>query len=186
MEWIETYSTFLKNGTKHLKLTFSGENNTVLEGFADASYGNDTKDRKSTSGYCFKVFGDTISWNTKKQNTIALSSTEAELIALTHATKEGIWLSNLLNEIGFESKPFVIHEDNRPCIDLVHENKVSQRIKHVDIKYLFVREQIKNDIMKIRWISTEDQLADFLTKPLTAISFGKHQRNMKLEGGVNS
>ena len=172
------------NGTKHYKLTYRAENDKPLEGYADANYGGDTYDRKSTSGFCFKAFGDLVSWNTKKQNTISLSSTEAELVALSHSSKEGIWLSNLMEEIGICCKPVTVFEDNQPCICLVNENRISQRIKHIDIKYLFIRDHIKNNNLKVQWISTEDQIADVLTKPLTAISFKKHVRNMKLEGGV--
>ena len=171
------------NGTKHYRLIYQGNSKISLEGYADANYAGNSEDRKSTSGYIFQVFGNTISWNTKKQSTISLSSTEAELIALTHASKEALWLSSLLDEIGIESKPVTIFEDNQPCISLVHENRISQRIKHIDIKYLFIRDHIKNDNLKVKWISTENQVADIFTKPLASISFKRHVGEMKLEGG---
>lgn len=172
------------NGTKHFRLNYQGNSSISLEGYADANYAGNSEDRKSTSGYIFQIYGDTISWNTKKQSTISLSSTEAELIALTHAFKEALWLSSLLDEIGINSKPVTIHEDNQPCISLVHENRISQRIKHIDIKYLFIRDHIKNENLKVKWISTENQIADLFTKPLTSISFKRHVGEMKLEGGV--
>jgi hypothetical protein len=77
-------------GTLDYKLRYTKDDDCRLIGFADADYANDQNDRKSVSGYIFKVFGNTISWSTKKQPTVSLSSTEAELIALCHATKEGL------------------------------------------------------------------------------------------------
>ena len=81
----------------------------IPQGFADADFGNDVEDRKLISGYAFQVFGNVVSWATKRQATVSLSSTEAELVALCAATKEGMWLSNFLTELEVVNSPIIIH-----------------------------------------------------------------------------
>lgn len=143
----------------------------LLEGFADASFGNDI-DRKSVSGYLFKVFGCTVSWASRKQQSVALSSTEAELVALCNAACEVIWLKRLLAELGFENdEPVTIYEDNQACIHISENEKDFGRMKHIDIKYYFVREAIESDIIRLEYIRTNEQQADILTKGLAKQQF---------------
>jgi hypothetical protein len=163
-------------GTTDVKLKFS-KNKDELEtliGYADADFANDIVDRKSISGYVFKLYGNTISWSTKKQPTISLSSTEAELIALCHATKEAVWIKNLLKEIDVNLKSILIMEDNIPCIKIAEEPKEHQRLKHLDIKYLFVRDLIQQGIIKLKYIGSKEQPADMMTKPLGRLLLEKH------------
>jgi hypothetical protein len=169
-------------GTIDFKLVYTKENEKeTLTGYADADFANDVDDRKSISGYIFKLFGNTVSWSTKKQATISLSSTEAELIAMCHAAKEGIWISNLLSEIGIECKPFLLREDNIPCIKIAEEPREHQRLKHLDIKYLFVRDLIKEGKMKIKYLESSDQPADMMTKPLGRVLLEKHSKFIGLD-----
>ena len=154
-------------GSKDIYLLYIADGgDAVLEGYADADFANHLEDRKSNSGNIFKVFGNIVSWCTKRQPTVSLSSTEAELISLCDASKEGIWLSNFLSEIGLTAIPFTIFEDNIPCIRIAEEPREHQRSKHIDIKYMFVREMIQKKKIKIHYIPSRDQIADLFTKPL--------------------
>lgn len=154
-------------GTSSLGLTYRRSHHVEpLTGFADADFANGLDDRRSTSGCLFKVYGNTVSWGSKKQPIVVLSSTEAELVALCWTTKEGLWLSNLLQEIGISTEPFCIHEDNIPCINIAEEPRSHQRTKHIDTQYMFIRELIKNQKMKLKYLCSEYQIADLFTKPL--------------------
>lgn len=154
-------------GTMHTKIVYSKrESANVLLGFADADFANDKDDRKSISGYSFLIFGNLVSWSTRRQQTVSLSSTEAELISLCQAAKEGLWLTNLLNELGVDNTSFIIMEDNIPCIKYTEEPRSHQRMKHLDLKYMFIRELVRNKKLKVEYISTVDQPADAFTKGL--------------------
>lgn len=158
-------------GTLDLKLTYTkGEYENVLSGFVDADWGSNELDRKSTSGYIFKVFENcTIAWNTRRQNTIATSSMEAEYIALFEGVKEAIWLKSLLTsiDIGF-SKAIVIYEDNQGCISIAKNPTHHKRSKHIDIKYHFTRDMIQKGYVTLKYLPTGEQLADVFTKTVTA------------------
>lgn len=121
-------------GTTTTKLVYAKQGGTlVLAGYADADFANDTDDRKSVSGYAFQVYGNLVSWSTKRQQTVSLSSTEAELVSLCTAIKEGLWLTNLLNELGVVHTSFTVMEDNIPCIQFAEEPRSHQRMKHLDL-----------------------------------------------------
>lgn len=115
---------------------------------------------------------------------VTLSSTEAELISLCGAAKEGVWLSNLLYEIGIDSIPFIINEDNIPCIRIVEEPRSYQRTKHIDIKYMFIRELIREKKIVLKYMSTDKQRTDIFTKPLARVKFTEFvdTLNLKIEG----
>lgn len=169
----------LKRLLRYLKGTISfglvyqrREGATPLVGYADADWGNDREDRKSISGSVFQVFGSTVSWNTKKQATVALSSTEAEYISLSQAMCEAIWLRNILQEFGYTFEDSVpLFEDNQSCIRIAEEPRDHRRMKHVDIRYNFMREKIQEGIFKIVYVPSNEQTADIFTKALPNGSF---------------
>ncbi|XP_062713239.1 uncharacterized protein LOC134290190 [Aedes albopictus] len=148
-------------GSKNLVLTLKRSANAQpLVGFADADWASDTTDRKSVSGYLFQVFGNTVSWSSKKQTTVATSSSEAEYVALSAAAAEAIWLSGLLDDLGLKTvKPVPIFEDNRGCIGM-EKNLESKRAKHIGIKHHFVRDHIATGDLTVKSIPTLEQLAD--------------------------
>lgn len=173
-------------GTKDLGLQYQkNKNDSALSGYADADYANNEDDRRSTSGCMFTVYGNPVSWMSKRQQIVSLSSTEAELIALCYASKEGIWLSNVMSEIGINTTPFTIHEDNIPCIKIAEEPREHQRTKHIDIKYMYIRELINSKKVKLYYIPSENQKADIFTKPLAKTKFDKMLKMIKMEGSVD-
>lgn len=161
-------------GSIDLKLTFKRKNFiNMLEGFVDSDWANNEIDRRSTTGYLFRVFENcTISWNSKRQTSVAASSTEAEYMALFECVREAIWLRNLLESLSLIiPKPIPIFEDNNGCICIANNPTNHKRTKHIDIKYHFTREQITQHKISVQYIPTGEQLADAFTKPLPAVKF---------------
>lgn len=164
-------------GTLDLKLVYKRNdcNQINVKGFTDADWAGDNTDRKSTSGFCFKIFNCTVSWASKKQNCVSLSATEAEYVSLSQSTCEACWLKNLLNEIGVceVEKPVVIYEDNQSSIKISSSIEQPKRLKHIDVKHHFIKEKVKNKTIELKYIPTQKQIADILTKPLNKCPFEK-------------
>ena len=124
-----------------------GNGEINLSGYADADWGGDLINRKSTSGYVFKVGSSTISWRSKRQPVVALSSTEAEYISLCMASQEATWLRNLLKSINFNQEDATtLFEDNQGAIALAKNPKDHSKTKHIDIKYNYVIKQWKKRV----------------------------------------
>ena len=122
-----------------------------------------------------------MSWSTKKQTTISLSSTEAELIALCMAACHGIWLVRLLEDLDIKlDYPVVYHEDNQSAIRVMGEEKETSRLKHIDIKFRFVQDLIQRGIIKLKYIPTTEQVADIMTKGLPVKPFVLHRMGLGL------
>ena len=124
-----------------------------------------------TSGYCFSLNtqGCVISWKSKRQQSVALSSCEAEYMALASATQEALYLIQLLKEVDPNydpSKPVVINEDNQSAIALVNNPVNHARTKHINIRYHFIREQVIDNNINIKYLPTASMVADCLTKPI--------------------
>ena len=159
-------------GTAELGIRYSrrsaGSDGAVLVGYADASFGSVPTSRRSITGYVFLLANGAISWKTRVQPTVALSTAEAEYMAACSATQEAKFLRNILDDLGMAQPPTVIFEDNQPAIHIAENRLTSQRSKHIDIKYHFIREAITDHIIKLVYVPTHDQLADILTKILPA------------------
>lgn len=172
-------------GTIDLKLTYKRcKYVNILCGYVDSDWGgSDINNRRSTTGYLFKLFEQcTITWCTKRQTSVAASSTEAEYMALYEGVREALWLKSLAVSIHVNiTNPIVIFEDNNGCISIANNPTNHKRTKHIDIKYHFSREQIENNVVKLVYIPTGKQLADALTKPLPAIPFQEMRNEMGLE-----
>jgi hypothetical protein len=149
-----------------------GTKQVTLTGFSDADWANDRLDRRSITGYIFQVNGAPISWCSKKQQTVALSSTEAEYMAACQATKEAIWLRRLLSDFGHpQSSPTILNEDNQSTIALAKNPIHHNRTKHIDVQHHFVREKVASGEIQIVYCQSADQLADLMTKALTKDKF---------------
>jgi len=159
--------------TATLSLTFIRDRETQLEGYSDSDWAGDRDDSKSTSGYLFTLSGATICWKSRKQKLIALSSTEAEYIALTETAKEASWLRSLYLEISSQLRTNIsyqgsipIHADNQASIHLAKISHFHERTKHIGIRYHYVRTAIENGLINISYVPTTQNPADILTKAL--------------------
>jgi hypothetical protein len=164
------------NGTRHHGLLYTHNKNTSdqveLVGYCDADWGGDTSDRKSTTGYCTMINGNLISWSSKKQTTVALSSTEAEYMAITEVAKEIMWLRMILEELHVKIvTPTIIYVDNQSAIKISENDTEHDRTKHIDIRHYFVRDLINSGHIKLQWLPTAEQLADIFTKPLGSATY---------------
>ena len=152
-------------GTRDLWLTY-GETKRVLEGYADAD-GSMSEDRRAISGYAFLIDGGAVSWSSKRQEIVSLSTTESEYVAATHGMKEALWLRSLLSEI-FEpiKPPTTLFSDNQSAIALTRDHQYHSRTKHIDVRYHFIRWVIEQGSLRLIYCPTDDMVADTLTKAL--------------------
>ena len=136
---------------------FVDEGNLQLIGFSDADWAGDIDTRHSTSGYVFQIGNSTISWCSKKQITVAKSTTEAEYVSLALAAQEAIWLRSLLSDLGQKvTSPTNIFEDNQGAIQLAKNPKFHNRTKHIDVTYHFIRERVNSDEISVTYCSTNE------------------------------
>ena len=142
-----------------------------LEGYVDADWGGDITDRKSYTGYVFKLAGASVSWESKKQRTVALSSAEAEYMGLSEGTKEALFLRSLL-ELVDEGKCVPLFNDSQSAQKLALNQRYHSRTKHIDIRHHFIREAIQSDQIELKYLPTDEMIADVLTKSLGKV---KHQ-----------
>lgn len=156
--------------TKHYKLKFvKGTITDIdLEGFVDSDWAND-HDRKSYTGYVFKLNGGPISWQSCKQKSTALSSTEAEYIGLSEASKEAVYLRNILGELIEFKDSVMLYNDNQSAQKLASNPVFHKRSKHIDVRYHFVRECVSNNLITICYQQTDEMVADILTKGLAKV-----------------
>ncbi|KMQ81386.1 cysteine-rich rlk, partial [Lasius niger] len=134
--------------------------------YADSDWASCCDDRKSYTGYCFKYGGTVVSWKSRKQQTTALSSAEAEYMSLTEAAKEAIHLKSLINDIGTPHKTITLYNDNKSANNMSKNPIVSSKSKHIDIKEHFIREKVLAGDIQVQYKSTEIMEADILTKGL--------------------
>ena len=171
-------------GTQDHGITYSKNHDNVdtnyFYGFADAAYANHD-DLKSTSGYVFLASGGAITWKSKKQTTITLSSTEAEYIALSEAAREACWLRNLYDELGYNQQfPITIKGDNDGSIAMARNQQFHSRSKHIAIRWHWIRDLVDQELIKIETCRDPQQTADVLTKALPRPKHRQHSTEMGL------
>ena len=148
-----------------------GPKTTGLYGYTDSDHAGDIDTRRSTTGYVYMFNGGAISWSSRLQQTVAASTTEAEYMAASAATKEALWLSKLFSDLGFDTKPVLIYCDNQATISLIRNPVTSARSKHIDIIYHFARERALRNEVRFVYCITNNNLADIFTKALPDIKF---------------
>jgi hypothetical protein len=170
-------------GTKDYDLTFRYTNHLKVVGYSDSDFAECVDSRKSTLGYIFLLARGAISWRSNKQTIVATSTMEAEFIACYEATTQALWLRNFVGGLKIAdsiARSIKIFYDNRAAIFFSKNSKSGSRSKHIDIKYLRVREYIKRNEVLIEHISTELMIADPMTKGLPVKLFKSHVEHMGL------
>ncbi|XP_042041496.1 secreted RxLR effector protein 161-like [Salvia splendens] len=144
----------------------------VLIGFCDSDYAVSIDTRKSQSGYVFCLYGSVVSWKSSLQSVVALSTTEAEYIALAEAVKESFWLKGILADFRVEQEAVEIRCDSSSAICLSKHQTFHERSKHVDVRLHFIRDEVNKGLVKVAKVSTKENATDMLTgtKPETYTS----------------
>lgn len=173
--------------TKVLKLVYSKHEqiNDVLnvEIHSDSSWADDKLDRKSTSGFVVLVNGCVTNWRSKKQQTHSTSSTEAEYVGCYHAIQEALWIKNFIENLGLKLKDdkITIYLDNTGAIQLSKNAIHNHRTKHIDIKFHFTRDIVQKGYVEIKYVNTNEMIADGTTKVLTGIKLEKMLKMLNLK-----
>jgi len=164
-------------------LCYDGASGDGLHGYSDSSLGDHTEDRHSTSGYVFLLAKGAISWSSRKQKTIAQSTSEAEYMAMTDAANQAIWYRSFLVELGFSvDDPIPLHGDNKGAIDLALNPVTGHRSKHIDIKHHAIREHIDNSHICLICTPSADMVADGFTKSVSRVLLQQYNVQMGMKG----
>lgn len=166
--------------TINMTLTYKAANNgEYLEAYSDSDWAGDRSDRKSVSGSVILYYGNPIMWFTRKQQSVALSSCEAEYIAAAEATSELLYIKGVVELINNDSVDSHLYLDNQSAIHMIENYENSKRSKHIDIKVHFIKDIVEKDMIKLFYVRSEDNIADIFTKALGSV---KHVRFTNLLG----
>src|SRR5277367_6413321 len=157
---------YIKN-TLDYGITYSRDVELSPHAFVDADYGGCKDTRRSTSGYVFLMAGGPVTWSSKRQTTVAISTVEAEYVAMSRCAQQMVWMHNWLSEVGVEySVPGLISGDSRGAIALTKNTKDHGKVKHIDIRHHYIRELLQSGAITIEQVPSAANLADLFTKPL--------------------
>jgi hypothetical protein len=163
---------YLKSTATHGICYRSKQGDLKMNAFSDADWGSDKDNRRSTSGVMVMVNGAPVIFKSKLQSSVSLSTAEAEYVALSLCIQEILWTRSLLMEMKVNiDAPVVVYEDNQSAIAIAKNEGYQSRAKHIDIRYHFVRDQVKAKVIQLEYIETKSQLADFLTKAISTSKF---------------
>jgi len=174
-------------GSMDKGLVFDKNSSCVLQGYSEADWAGDHETRRSTTGYTFIFSGAAVSWGSKLQKTLALSTMEAEYMALCEASKEAVWLNKLVQSVASQGLrtaiscgPINIKVDNSGCIDFSKKPVEHKHTKHIKIRYHFLREPITTDKVTLEQCATDDMVTDPMTKELGKTKNDRHVEAMGL------
>lgn len=171
MEAVFRILRYLK-GAPGRGIFFKKNEHLRVEGYTDSDWAGDITDRKSTSGYFTFVGGNLVTWRSKKQKVVALSSAEAEFIGITKGLQELIWLRRILSELGFgPSDGMRLFCDNKAAIAISQNPVQHDRTKHIEVNRHFIRQNLEENTISLPFVRTGDQLADILTKGVSSAIF---------------
>ena len=169
--------------TKDYMLIYKHVQDLQLVGYSDSNFAGCQDEKKSTTGYIFKLAGGAVSWKSEKQKLIASSTMQAEFVACFSATTQAIWLRNLIKELtvfDFVDRPIQLYCDSNSAVLFINNNRGLKGSKHMEVKYLTIKEKVQNGDVAVEHISTDDMIADPLTKGLRPCVFERHVINMGL------
>ncbi|THG94740.1 hypothetical protein EW145_g8084 [Phellinidium pouzarii] len=156
-------------GTKDMKLTYAPDPHApeLFTTFSDADHGGDEDNRRSTSGMVVKMGTGAISWASRLQTIVTLSTTEAEYISAVQSGQEIIWLRNLLSEFGYEfTGPPTLYVDNQSALAVARNPEHHGRMKHLDLRHYWLRDVVEAGDIDIKYLPTKSMPADIMTKAL--------------------
>ena len=146
---------------------YFGKGELKVQGNVGTDFGGEVDHQKSTTCYIFTVGITTVSWMLQLHKIVTLSTTEAEYVAVTKASKEMIWLQGLLTELGFKHEKNVLHSDSQSAIHLAKNSAFHSRTKHIELRYHFIRSLLEDDVLILEKIQGSKNPADMLTKVMT-------------------
>jgi hypothetical protein len=159
-------------GTIDYGVSYDGDHNFTLSGYTDSDWAGSVADRKNTSGCCFSLGLAMVSWQSRKQSSISLSTVEAEYIVACSASCEAIWLRKLLIDLfDLEMEATTILCDNQCCIKMTKNHVFHDKSKHIEIHYHYIRDMVQRGALKLLYVSIDEQVVDVLTKPLSRVKF---------------
>ncbi|KAK2373607.1 putative mitochondrial protein [Trifolium repens] len=161
------------NGTSDYGIMYSHCENSTLYGYCDADWAGSADDRKSTSGGCFFLGTNLISWFSKKQNCVALSTAEAEYVAAGSSCSQLVWMKQMLKEYDVEQDALTLYCDNMSAINISKNPVQHSKTKHIDIRHHYIRDLVESKIVVLEHVGTKEQIADIFTKALDAVQFEK-------------
>lgn len=169
-------------GTADYVLVYKTETNNNMHAYSDADYASETDKRRSCSGFVVKFAGGAINWHSKRQEIVAVSSTEAEYIALSTTAKEMLYLNQFMFELtNVNMQPSKIYVDNTSSINLAKNAAYHDRTKHIDVRYHHLRDNIEKKKIEVEFVPTNENIADALTKSLNGPKTKQFANNMGLE-----
>jgi hypothetical protein len=154
-------------------------------GYSDADYAGYKIDRKSTSGTCQFLGRSLVSWASKKQNSVALSTAEVGYIVAGHCCAQLLWMRQTLRDYGYRLNKVPLLCDNESAIRMADNPIEHNRTKHINIRYHFLRDHQQNEDIEIAYVSTHNQLADIFTKPLDEKTFSKLRNELNILNSRN-
>lgn len=163
-------------GTLDYKLTYTGMDSSpqLFTTYTDADHGGNPDNGRSTSGYVVKMGSGAISWSSRLQGIVALSTTEAEFIAATSAGQEILWLRNLFTEFGYTMDfPSTLYIDNRSALSVAKNPEHHGRMKHLDLRFYWLRDEVERGNIDMVHLQTDQMPADILTKALGRVKVGE-------------
>jgi len=156
-------------------LHYSRSSSCQAVAYSDADYGREKDSRRSKTGFAVFLGGGCVSWKSKLQTCISQSTLESEYIAANETGRELVWMRGILGELGFTQLISVLHEDNQACISTSLNPIINDRVKHIDIKYHWLRKEVESKTLLLQYCPTDEMTADILTKPLAKNLFEKHR-----------
>lgn len=166
------------SGTINLGLFYPICNHFELMGYSDADYAGCQIDRKSTSGACTFLGHSLVTWHSKKQISVVLSTTEGEYLAAGSCCSQILWLKQTLCDFDILCDNVPIYCDNFSAIDISKNPVLHSRTKHIEVRHHFLRDNVSKGLIKLIFIPTENQLADIFTKPLSEERFYTLRREL--------
>ena len=159
-------------GTSSYDIQYSKNQSGELIGYSDYDWSGDKDDKKSIVAYVFMIGNAAFSWSSKKESIVALSSCEADYIAASMTACQAQWINMLLMELKLiKNEKMELRIDSKSAIDLAKHLVAHGRSKHIETKFHFLRDQVNNGKLEVKYCKTDEQIADLLTKPLKSSSF---------------